>query len=525
MAELFLARKLGVRGFQKLVVIKSIRREMLHDENIRQMFLNEAHLASKIDHPHVVHITDLGQTGDSFFIAMEYIRGQTLTAAIARAAKTRTLVDVNVWIRILDMALDGLDYCHELRGDDGRLLGVVHRDFTPSNIMITYAGTVKVIDFGVARIEQPDNLTQTGTVKGKIGYLSPEQCEGTALDRRSDIFAAGIVLWEMIANKRLFANMAQLEVMRRITRGQIDMPTPADGHKLNDRLAQVLGKALKVDPNERYQSAAEMRDDIRDYLHDMSNVGTYEVSTVMENLFAVEKEADAKLTSRAERTIMTGETSLPGFGSLGSIEPPAGDRPKTVSATMQGSWPGRQALVVMVPGLLLAVAIGVWIARAPGVPEPPQPPRDPVTPAVAVKAPDPVPASVPAPVSPEPASAPTATPASTPAATSPSPARPTPVRPGPRQPIKRPDPPPHPAPKATAPVDEFAGGSGLLDIDTQPYTEVYLGKRRLGETPLLGVKMPAGEVTLTLKNEELNITETYKVTIPKDGRVTKKLKL
>ncbi|HZS38477.1 MAG TPA: serine/threonine-protein kinase, partial [Polyangia bacterium] len=298
MADIFLARKLGVQGFQKLVVVKRIRRELVRDNHLIDMFIDEAHLAAKLDHPNVVVITDLGEVDDSYFMAMEYLRGQTLRSLQTKIVDQGKMLPPAFWCRIMEYALDGLHYAHELRGDDGKLLNLVHRDFTPSNIMITYKGTVKVIDFGVAHVEEPKlHETKIGSIKGKVSYLSPEQCLGKPLDRRSDVFAAGIVLWELLSRRRLFDAPAETAIIVAVMHEPI--PAPGwPGQELDAELIEIVMKALDRDVNRRYQSAAEMREALRDYLRRQAHkLDASDISEVMCQLFAEERAADEAMVA------------------------------------------------------------------------------------------------------------------------------------------------------------------------------------------------------------------------------------
>ena len=239
------------------------------------MFIDEAHVAAKLDHPNVVVITGSsgGRPTAIYFIAMEYLRGQTLRNLQTRLTDLGKIVAPQFWARIMDYALDGLHYAHELRTDDGQFVGLVHRDFTPQNIMVTYSGTVKLIDFGVAHVEQPTNHeTRVGSIKGKISYLAPEQCMGSAVDRRTDVFAAGIVLWEMLSGKKLFTGPSDPAIIMAIIQGEIP-PPGMPGRPVGPKLEGIVRKALERDVANRYQTAAAMREELREYLRETGERG------------------------------------------------------------------------------------------------------------------------------------------------------------------------------------------------------------------------------------------------------------
>src|SRR5215468_3006277 len=189
MADVYLAVVQGPAGFNKLVVIKKTRSELTRDPEFIAMFLDEARLAARLNHPNVVQTHEVGQEGDRYFIAMEYLDGQPLNRIRARAGSS---FGVNLQVRVLADVLAGLHHAHELCDFDGTPLGVVHRDATPQNVFVTYDGLIKVVDFGIAKAVDSSAETRTGVVKGKVTYMAPEQAKGDRVDRRADIFAVGV---------------------------------------------------------------------------------------------------------------------------------------------------------------------------------------------------------------------------------------------------------------------------------------------------------------------------------------------
>ncbi len=498
MADIFLARKLGAQGFNKLVVVKRIRRDLVKDDHLVDMFIDEAHVAARLDHPNVVVISDLGEVDDSYFMAMEYLRGQTLRALEKKLIERGKSVPPHFWARVMEYALDGLHYAHELRGDNGALMGLVHRDFTPSNIMITYTGTVKVIDFGVAHVEAPTrHETKIGTIKGKIAYMSPEQCRATApVDRQTDVFAAGIVLWELLSHRQLFDGPTDTAIIVEILLGQIP-PPGGPSEPIDLGLQDIVMKALQRDQAKRYMSAADMRDDLREYLRAKEQkVDATDIGKVMSQLFAEERAADDALTSGSGR-VETGSRSNPGQRHSSSSRSGRGSQPSATPVTVQR--PARRGLIIAgTAALVLLAGFGVWRFTRP-VPVVVPPPVQ-----VAVVVPPPV---APVEVKPAVVEKPPVTPEVA-------------VKPVDTPPTLKPRPPKNP----TTSAEVSTGGYGILDFDTRPYTEVFIGKKKMGDTPMLGVRVPAGKVTLTLVNEDAGIHETYTLTIPKDGHVFKKLK-
>src|SRR5688572_513451 len=217
MAEIFLARRDGPAGFSKVVALKRILPHLSTLPEFVSMFLDEARLAARLTHPHVVQIYDFGEVEGTYFISMEYVPGEDLLAAIKRARELERPVPPIVACSILSAVCDGLHYAHELRDEYGKALGIVHRDVTPSNVLISFDGVVKLADFGIAKAEHRSTHTAVGALKGKYAYMSPEQAKGEKLDRRSDLFSLGVAAHELLTGRRLFARDSELAVLKAIT--------------------------------------------------------------------------------------------------------------------------------------------------------------------------------------------------------------------------------------------------------------------------------------------------------------------
>src|SRR5438067_12165066 len=226
MAEVFLARLVGVEGFERRVAIKRILPHLSDSEEFRAMFLDEARLAAQLTHPNIVHIYDFGKVDDYYFIAMEYVDGVDI-GRIIRRAKERP-VPFELAARILADTCAGLDFAHKAVDAVGRKLDVVHRDVTPQNVLVTYDGAVKLVDFGIAKAQFAAGRTRPGVVKGKYAYMSPEQVEGRSLDGRSDVFSAGICLYELITGLPLVRRDDIVASMREIRDGK---PIVPDKHR------------------------------------------------------------------------------------------------------------------------------------------------------------------------------------------------------------------------------------------------------------------------------------------------------
>ena len=271
MAEVFLARLIGVEGFERRVAIKRILPHLSESEDFRAMFLDEARLAAQLTHPNIVHIYDFGKVDDYYFIAMEYVDGVDLGQLIRRA-KERP-VPFELAARIVADVCAGLHFAHNASDPTGRKLDVVHRDVTPQNVLVTYDGVVKLVDFGIAKAQFAAGRTRPGVVKGKYAYMSPEQVEGKPLDGRSDVFSAGICLYEMLTGVPLFRRDDVTASMREIRDGK---PIHPEKHRRDvpEELVKIMRRALQTSRDERYASASAMQTDLEKFLKSATALGT-----------------------------------------------------------------------------------------------------------------------------------------------------------------------------------------------------------------------------------------------------------
>ena len=256
MAEIYLATYED-RGAVGQAVVKVILRERAQDRKFIQMFLDEARVSSTFVHPHIAQLFEVGRDGDTYFYAMEYVHGDNVRALIERSLRAKVRMPLAVTLAIGTRVAAALHYAHEKPSASGQQLNTVHRDVTPSNIMLGFDGGVKLLDFGIARADSRAQMTQSGTVKGKFAYMSPEQCRGLTVDRRTDVFALGIVLYELSVQRRAFRADTDFETMDRIIRGDLIPPRMVHADYPRD-LEAVLLKALATDPAARYQTAAEL---------------------------------------------------------------------------------------------------------------------------------------------------------------------------------------------------------------------------------------------------------------------------
>ena len=291
MAEVYLARQLGAAGYEKLVVTKRVRPHLTGDEDFVGMFVNEARLAAMINHPNVVHIFDLGEepaadpSADSdWFLAMEYLDGRDMLQ-VGRACRSHNkAVPFDVTARIIADACAGLEHAHNLRGKDGNLLNLVHRDMSPENLIITFDGQVKVVDFGIAKAADNSVRTQDGQIKGKLGYVAPEAILGKPLDGRADIFAVGATLYLFLSGRPAFSGATPMEIFER------SLKRPPSPQELNPRvppaLDEICMRALQQDRDKRYRTAGEVRAALEAYLQSTGRqLGAPQLAQFMRILF------------------------------------------------------------------------------------------------------------------------------------------------------------------------------------------------------------------------------------------------
>ncbi|HZN94700.1 MAG TPA: protein kinase [Myxococcales bacterium] len=257
MAEVFLARQSGPEGFEKICVVKRMLPGLTGDPGFVRMFLDEARLAAQLNHPNIAQIFDFGEVSGTYYLAMEYVQGTNLRAIVKANQKRGAFMQAPVAARIVSQAALALDYAHAATAPDGSPLGLVHRDVSPQNILLGSAGTVKLIDFGVAKAAGATHHTRTGLIKGKYAYMSPEQLRAQPLDRRSDVYALGLVLYELLASARAIQGAGDVEIMENAIKMAFE-PLQRRRPDLPEELGAVVRRSLQKDRDARYQSAQDM---------------------------------------------------------------------------------------------------------------------------------------------------------------------------------------------------------------------------------------------------------------------------
>jgi len=367
MAEIFLARQRSSHaGTSRTLVIKRVLPHVSDDERFVQMFLDEARLAMKLTHPNIAHIYEFGQVGGNYFIAMEWIDGVPLGRLIKTARKQYGAVPPGISARVIATTAEALEYAHTSRDDNGRPLNVIHRDVSPQNIMVSYQGVVKLLDFGIAKAESHLAKTSDGQVKGKFAYMSPEQCRGEQIDGRSDVFALGICLYEALTARNLYKRNTEYETFRAI----IEAPVPSAREKNPDvpaALDRILMTALAKEPDDRYPTAGAFQRALEGWLAETRQViNASTTSQLMGLLFADD--------------IQTGPSVEPVPFGGGTLE--ADD---VMSASPE---PDRSVLPIAFLGalvVLLSIALaagGIWVFTRP----------EPLPEIIAIPSPSPTPA-------------------------------------------------------------------------------------------------------------------------------------
>ena len=290
MAEIYKAKMYGVDGFEKNMVVKQILPQYAKHKEFIQMFIDEAKICVTLSHGNIVPVYELGQIDGIYFISMEHVDGKNLGELLDSGIEEEKPLSVPHALFIASEILAGLDYAHRKTNDQGEPQAIVHRDVSPQNILISFEGEVKIVDFGIARAATKMHATEAGVIKGKFGYMSPEQALGKEVDARSDVFAAGILLYEMLTLERLFAGGTEVNTLERVKRA--DVPTPSRTNpNLPPQLDGIVFKALARKQSDRYQSAGEMRLALSRFLYQLpEEASSKTVSIYLKDLYAAELE-------------------------------------------------------------------------------------------------------------------------------------------------------------------------------------------------------------------------------------------
>jgi serine/threonine protein kinase len=311
MAEIFLARTRGPSGFEKLVVLKKILPKHAGKPRFVQLFLEEAKLAASLNHPNIAQVYDIGMIDGSYFFTMEYLHGQDVRSILQRTWRTGGRFPIEHAVQIARDVASALHFAHEKQRSDGALLGLVHRDVSPSNIIVTYDGATKLVDFGVAKTAASTVKTRTGTLKGKVAYMSPEQARGAQLDRRSDIFSLGIVLWEMVTTQRLYRSDNDLATLQMIIHQPARPPTSVRPD-CPPELERIIMRALADDLDARYATAEQLVLDLEELARELRlKQSSSALAATMSQLFGAELAAWPDVPTAGMPLVDAGEMTTP----------------------------------------------------------------------------------------------------------------------------------------------------------------------------------------------------------------------
>ncbi len=380
MAEVFKAKSFGEAGFERLVALKRILPSIAEDAEFIAMFVDEAKLAVQLTHPNVAQIFELGKVGDSYFIALEYVAGKDMRAIFERVKKRSEPIMVPMACYMVMKLCEGLDYAHNKKDAAGRSLELVHRDVSPQNILVSYDGDVKLIDFGIAKAASKSSKTQAGILKGKFGYMSPEQVRGLQVDRRSDVFAVGICLYELLTNERLFVGESDFSTLEKVRNVEI-MPPTTYNKRIPDGLEAIVLQALAKHPEDRFQSAMDLHDALQSFMYTSGNFfARKDLSAVMHRIFAEEiskelgrDEEFRKFDSRKANDLeeLEGTAVLPP-----PTQAPPADAPKSAAAAPRAGTPPPPPPPPRTPrGTVMGVGGAATPPVAPPTPAPAPPPQ------------------------------------------------------------------------------------------------------------------------------------------------------
>jgi serine/threonine protein kinase len=285
MAEVFKAKRTGVEGFEKVVALKRILPHLSDNKEFLDMFVDEAKMVAGLAHPNIAQIFDLGRIEKSYYIAMEYVHGRDLRTIMRRAREKGLRMPLDLSLRVVSQVCAALEYAHRKKDERGRPMEIVHRDVSPQNILISFEGDVKLVDFGIAKAATKASSTDRGALRGKLLYMSPEQAWGRAIDRRSDVFSLGIVLYETVTETKPFIGAGTELTILELVRQCLITPAREINPRVPEALDRVIMKALARDPADRYQDAGQMQRGLERFLRERPPVTARDLARFLELLF------------------------------------------------------------------------------------------------------------------------------------------------------------------------------------------------------------------------------------------------
>jgi serine/threonine-protein kinase len=521
MGEIWLAEQKGSAGFSKRVVLKTILECFADDPSLVEMFLDEGRIAANLSHPNIAQTFDLGQCGKGsdapYYIAMEYVHGRDLRDLLITNIDRKQFIPLNLVLRIIADVCQGLHHAHTVKTPEGHPDGIIHRDVSPQNILITFDGVVKIVDFGVAKATERVSKTKSGVLKGKYAYMSPEQVRSKPLDGRADVFSVGVVMYELVTGRRLFKRDSEMKTLDAVISAIVPKPRRFDT-SVPPEVEAVMLKALSLRPKDRFQSAQQMQLAIENVMIELQlPASSAHLAAFMQEIYGGEDEDEEKLAGRGSRSrseLMHKMESLPGVADkaefklerTGSFTPMSGIAaadPSVREPTRNIRYgekppvtPKRRPWLIPVLGLLAgALGVGGYFAVA-ALMDKPQPEKTESVASVepAIKPPPepkpmPVPARVPVPeTKPEP-------------------------EPEKVAPVKKP-------PKKKRRKAVAKKPTGFISVTTEPPADIFLGKKKLGRGSVQQAKVPAGKHTLKVVLRK-GTRRTMAVNIKQGGHVEK----
>ncbi len=340
MAEVFLARRSGIGGWTKYVALKRMRADLTAHQEFIDLFAEEAVTASLLTHPNICQVFEFNASDGEYYMVMEYLEGVPVSSVMIKSLRRPGWPPLPIAAAILEQACDGAHYAHDSRDEAGNPLNIVHRDISPPNLMLTSSGTIKLLDFGISKSKQSVVQTMTGQIRGKFSYMSPEQLQSKTLDRRSDVFSLGIVLYELVTGKRLFRRDSRLKVYHAITNEPIEPPSSYRAD-LPLELEAVIMRALAQDRNDRFETARDMADALRRSAESVDGVATtVELANFVTENFSAELENRRDLFTEPASQLesMVDEDSVDQGTSTVSLRKPRADTTEA-DATVPGDVP------------------------------------------------------------------------------------------------------------------------------------------------------------------------------------------
>jgi len=526
MAELLLGRLVGVGGFAKVVAIKRMLPHLSEDPHFVEMFLNEGRIAARLSHPNICQVYELGEVEGQLYLAMEYLDGlawEELNPLLSRGHG----FELRIAAGVLGQACDGLHYAHSLADVDGTPTPVVHRDVSPQNLFVTTEGVCKVLDFGVSKVLTEGSRTRTGMIKGKLPYMAPEQIRGEAVDARSDVFSAGVVLWESLTGERLFVRDSDYQIWRAVTEDDIPLVT-AKTRGLPGAIDTVVTRALERDPERRYPTIRHLAQDLRHVAGELGGaLDPAEISEAIRSLAAAQLAertrkvgaAIGKQSGRSSRPPVSARRLAPyrAVSDPGSTQHDLGDlhagdlgsmvlRDESIAI---GRPPARRAWPWVVAFLAIAGGVTVWAVTSPPSAAPHRLATGASIDAALVAASDPSPGRDAAGVG-------------IAAAEVDAGAVPTPVGDSRREhhrdrrtkdkaaPTRTVEPPGTGPGSGSAPVEPAA--KGTYSVDSTPYATIYVDGRSRGDTPLFRIPLTPGKHTVKAVRAD-GTSQSFAITI------------